>query len=135
MKIVLIVLFVMFLIYWLRPFSWPDHKQYYAPVVYSDVEHLSISVPVEIAEKEGKKAFVRLFEKYGFSGNGPAIEQVIRMNNSFDNVEYDSEGDSFFMYVNNKADFENVLAKVKCIENTECLNSWLNKSRLVLIKE
>lgn len=135
MKFVLSILFALFLIYWLRPFSWPNHKEYYAPVVYGQAEYLSISIPVEVDDKDGKKAFVKLFEKYGFSGNGPSIEQVVRTNNSFDNVEYGSEGDSFFMYVKDKADFDEILSKMKCIENTECLNRWLNKSRVALIKE
>lgn len=57
-----------------------DPSEFYAPKLYADETSLTISIPVEIAGRDGKKSFVKLFELHGFSGNGPSIEQVVRRN-------------------------------------------------------
>ena len=106
----------------------PDLTKYYPPKILSHAEDLSIQVPVVIEPKDGKEAFVELFELYGFSGNGPSIAQVIRKNTNFKAVTYDCEGDCFLMYAKDSRQFVQIMDKLKCIENIECLNDWLRKS-------
>jgi hypothetical protein len=113
----------------------PDLESYYPPVVDTDDEYYAISILVEIDEKNGKQAFVKLFEKYGFSGNGPSIEQVIRKNTSFQDVEYNSEGDAFLMYARDKVHQTEIVNELKCIEDIKCLNKWLKNASWILIKE
>jgi hypothetical protein len=113
----------------------PDLDSYYPPEIDIDDEYYSISILVEIDEKNGKKAFVKLFEKYGFSGNGPSIEQVIRKNTSFQDVEFNSEGDAFLMYARDKAHQAQIVNELKCIQDIQCLDKWLKKASWILLKE
>lgn len=113
----------------------PDVDSYYPPKIEIDEEYFGISIIVEIDEKNGKKPFVELFEKYGFSGNGPSIEQVIRKNTSFKGVEFNSEGDAFLMYAQDQAHQANIVSELKCIEDIHCLNKWLKKASWILVKE
>lgn len=121
--------------FWLRPFSFPDPNDYYAPTVLSFPEYLTITIGAEIEEKNGKKAFTSLLNKYGFSGNGPSIEQVIARNTDIDNVQFDSEAGAFFMRASNEMNYEKALKSLKCIEDVECLDRWLKNSRWILFKE
>lgn len=113
----------------------PNISQYYTPKVLAMKEFLSIQIPVEIGEKNGKKSFVDLFELYGFSGNGPSIEQVVKKNINLKNVQFDSEGDVCIILVKKDNDFDNILQEVKCIEDINCLVKWLNKSFNMIYKE
>jgi hypothetical protein len=110
-------------------------NDFYAPKLLLDEERMTFVVPVEIDARDGKKSFVKLFELYGFSGNGPSIEQVIRHNVPGIGGSFDSEGDAFVLLASNKADFEDARAKLKCIENVECLSSWLARAQSLLFKE
>ncbi|GAB1263578.1 hypothetical protein [Aurantivibrio infirmus] len=112
-----------------------DLDKYYAPTVYSSLEYFSISIPVEIAEKNGKLSFVKLFEKYGFSGNGQAIEQVVRKNIGGNVGEYDSEADAFYINAKDSSEYTELLTKIKCIEEIACLNKWLQNATSIIIKE
>ena len=109
-------------------------KKYYPPTIYSDTQYLSISIPVEISEKGGRPSFVHLFEKYGFSGNGPAIEQVVRANLTASG-EYDSEGDAFYVRAKKRGEYDYILTELRCIEDIECLNKWLDNASTILFKE
>lgn len=111
-----------------------DLERYYAPKIYSNYQNLSISIPVEITDKEGLVSFVRLFESYGFSGNGPAIEQVIKANLTASG-RYDSEGDAFYVYAQSQGEYHHLLAELKCIEDIECLDRWLENASTILFKE
>ena len=110
-------------------------SDYYAPKIVAHDKLLTISIPVEVKERDGKKSFVKLFALYGFSGNGPSIEQVVRRNLSDVTADFNSEGDAFVMRVSNKTDYVSALQKLKCVEDVACLTTWLENSRSVLIKE
>ena len=113
-----------------------DLERYYAPKVHSGTEAgYWINIPVEIDVKDGKESFISMFEQYGFSGNGPSIEQVVRKNVQLEGAFYDSEGDNFFVYFDDHADFQNGLNELRCIEDIHCLSAWLGKASSILIKE
>ncbi len=112
-----------------------DPSGFYAPKLYADENSLIISIPVEIAERDGKKSFVKLFELHGFSGNGPSIEQVVRRNVGDDIGTFDSEGDAFVVRLANAAEFGVVRGKLKCVEEVTCLAGWLKNSDSILFKE
>lgn len=135
--IYLLIFFALFLIGLVvfREFNRPDPGQFYPPKVRALPEYFSVSVIVEVDEKDGKKAFVKLFEKYGFSGNGPSIEQVIRKNIKLRNIEFDSEGGMFAAYTTDNAQYVEMVNAIKCIEDIKCLDKWLNNARWTLIKE
>ena len=136
MYIVIILLVSLLFVIVLKKLSKnPDLSQFNTPEILSDDEYYSISIPVEIDDKNGKKAFVQLFEQYGFSGNGPSIEQIVRKNTKFSGVEFDSEGDCFLMYAQSREHQAEILNELKRIQNIDCLNSWLRKASWILIKE
>ena len=108
---------------------------FYAPKVYSDQATLTISVPVEIGEKDGRKSFVNLFEAYGFSGNGPSIEQVVKRNMPNLNGAFDSEGDAFVVRVSTPEQLKEALQKLTCIEDVKCLTTWLKQAESIIGKE
>jgi hypothetical protein len=110
-------------------------RDFYEPKLFADEEHLILVVPVEIEARGGKKSFVRLFELYGFSGNGPSIEQVVKHNAPGIAGEFDSEGDAFVLRVASKAEFEAARVQLKCLEQVECLSSWLAEAKTILLKE
>lgn len=112
-----------------------DTNNFYAPKLIADENLLILTVPVEIAERDGQKSFVKLFELYGFSGNGPSIEQVIKHNVPQIAGRFDSEGDAFSLTVSNKPDFEAMRTKLKCIEQVPCLATWLAEAKSILFKE
>ena len=111
----------------------PD--EFYAPTIHSDELRLTLVVSVEIAERNSKRAFVKLFELYGFSGNGPSIEQVVRHNAPSLIATFDSEGDAFVLKASSKPHFEAALQKLKCLEDVNCLNTWLKNASSILMKE
>ena len=131
--ILIVLVFIGFVLQ--KHFNRPNPDDYYPPKVDTLPEYFSVSVSAEVDEKGGKKAFVNLFERYGFSGNGPSIEQVIRKNVKLKGVEYDSEGDMFSAYTTSKGQFEELVKSVKCIEEIKCLDDWLNKAKWALLKE
>ena len=133
--VVVCILVLLFLFYWIRPLANPNVDDYYPPQIYSDETYFSISIPVEIDLKDGKHSFVKIFNAYGFSGNGPSIEQVIKANIDFSPVEFDSEGDAFFMYAADREQYLIVLNEIRCIEKVSCLKKWVKKARWKLIKE
>ena len=108
---------------------------FYAPKVYSHQATLTISVPVEVGEKNGKKSFVNLFEAYGFSGNGPSIEQVIKRNIPELNGTFDSEGDAFVVRVSTPEQLKEALLKLRCVEDVKCLATWLKHAESIIGKE
>jgi len=108
---------------------------FYPPTVHSNKQYFSISIPVEIAEKDVKQSFIHLFERYGFSGNGPSIEQVVMTYIGENAGQYDSEGDAFYIYTTDQISHANLLNKIKCIEKLECLNKWLQNANSIIIKE
>jgi hypothetical protein len=110
-------------------------NDFYAPKLLVNEERMTFVVPVEIDAREGKKSFVKLFELYGFSGNGPSIEQVIRHNVPSLAGSFDSEGDAFVLLASSRAEFDASRAKLNCIEKVECLSTWLAKAQTILIKE
>jgi hypothetical protein len=110
-------------------------NDFYAPKVYSDQATLTISIPVEVGEKNGKKSFVKLFELYGFSGNGPSIEQVVKRNMTELSGTFDSEGDAFVVRVATSEQLKQALQKMKCVEDVKCLATWLKKSESICSKE
>jgi hypothetical protein len=110
-------------------------NDFYAPKVYSDQATLTLSIPVEVGEKNGKKSFVKLFELYGFSGNGPAIEQVVKHNMTELSGTFDSEGDAFVVRVATPEKLKAALQKLKCVEDVMCLATWLKLSESILGKE
>lgn len=110
-------------------------SEFYAPKLYADQTSLTISIPVVIAERDGKKSFVKLFELHGFSGNGPSMEQIVRRNLGDNIGMFDSEGDAFVVRLANAAEFGAVLGKLKCVEEVTCLAGWLKNSESILFKE
>ena len=108
---------------------------YYAPKLLSDEVLLTLVIPVEIDERNGKKSPVKLYELYGFSGNGPSIEQVVKHNAPRIAGKFDSEGDAFVLTVPNKSDFDAARATLRCVEEVKCLASWLASARSILVKE
>lgn len=133
--IVVCILLVLFVFYWIRPLANPDITEYYPPIIYSDETYFSITIPVEIDLKDGKRSFTELFNAYGFSGNGPSIEQVVRANTHFASVQFDSEGDAFVMYTSNEEQYLSILNELRCMEEIACLKKWVKTARWVLIKE
>ncbi|MBL0731207.1 hypothetical protein [Piscinibacter sp. HJYY11] len=111
----------------------PD--DYYAPKLLSDEKLLTFVIPVEIDERAGKKSFVKLFELYGFSGNGPSIEQVVKHNVPRIAGRFDSEGDAFVLIVSSRSDFEATRTKLRCVEDVKCLSNWLAGAKSILLKE
>jgi hypothetical protein len=112
-----------------------DETKFYAPKVFSQEEVLTITIPVEVAAHAGKIAFVKLFEHYGFSGNGPAIEQVVRYNLPEMRAQFDSEGDAFFARFRDKREYLTALEKLQCMEDVKCLSTWLRNASAILLKE
>lgn len=110
-------------------------SDFYAPTLYTDQATLTISIPVEIDDKNGKKSFVRLFEAYGFSGNGPSIEQVVKRNVAELPGTFDSEGDAFVLRVASQPSFDEAVSKLKCVEDVACLAGWLKQSSSIIVKE
>jgi len=117
------------------PFRTPDLGQYYPPTLYHDSQYHSISIAVEIDKKRNKVSFVDLFNIYGFSGNGPSMEQVVKANLGTRNVEYDSEGDAFIVYAPNQETYVQVLKELEAVTRIESLNAWLRKAAWIPIKE
>jgi hypothetical protein len=111
----------------------PD--DFYAPKLLLDEKLLTFVIPVEIDERAGKKSFVKLFELYGFSGNGPSIEQVVKHNMPRIAGKFDSEGDAFVLTVLSRSDFEATRTELKCVEEVKCLASWLAGAKSILHKE
>ena len=111
----------------------PD--DFYASKLLSDERLLTLVVPVEIDKRAGKKSPVKLFELYGFSGNGPSIEQVVKHNAPHLAGKFDSEGDAFVLTLSNRSDFDAARATLKCVEDVKCLSSWLASARFILLKE
>ena len=112
-----------------------DLEQYYPPTVHSNAEFRSISIPVEILDKDGKRSFIHLFEAYGFSGNGPSIEQVILFNVGRNAGELDSEGNAFYLYASDAESYHELLTDIQCVEKIICLNKWLINASSIIIKE
>jgi hypothetical protein len=112
-----------------------DPTQYYAPKLLVQDDRLVIAIPVEVGEQDGKLSFVKLFEHYGFSGNGPSIEQVVRHNVLSTGAEFDSEGDAFLVRFSNKAEYMATLEKLRCMEDVHCLSTWLRSASSIFIKE
>lgn len=110
-------------------------NDYYAPKLLSDEKTLAFVVPVEIEQRNKKKSFVKLFEIYGFSGNGPSIEQVVRYNAPNLKGSFDSEGDAFVLIASNKPDYESTLLQLKCLEDMKCLIDWLMQAKSIVLKE
>lgn len=110
-------------------------NEFYAPKIYADEATLTISIPVEVGDKNGKKSFVKLFELYGFSGNGPSIEQVIKRNMAELTGTFDSEGDAFVVRVASTEKLKAALQKLKCVEDVKCLATWLKQSESISGKE
>ncbi len=111
----------------------PD--DFYAPKLLSDPAQRSIVIAVEVGDRGGKKSFVKLFELYGFSGNGPSIEQVIKRNAPDMVGSFDSEGAAFVFVASSPSGFESARAKLKCVEEMKCLASWLDAAKSIPFKE
>jgi len=111
----------------------PDN--FYAPKLLSDERLLTLVVSVEIDSRDGKKSPAKLFEFYGFSGNGPSIEQVVKHNAPHLTGKFDSEGDAFVLTLSNRPDFDAARATLRCVEDVKCLASWLASARSILLKE
>lgn len=136
MLLILLVLIAAVLAYTLR--GWlhqPDLSQYYAPHINLIPEYHTVSIPVEIAMKAGKQPFSKLFNIYGFSGNGPSIEQVVRANISVKNVAYDSEGDAFYVKAPDMETYLQVADELSSLHRLETLQSWLKNAAWILLKE
>ena len=116
-------------------FRIPDMGLYYAPKMYSEPKYFSISIPVEIEKKGDKISFVELFHVYGFSGNGPSIEQVVKANIKTKQLEYDSEGDTFVVYALDQESYIQLLNELEAVKRIESLNGWLRKAAWMPIKE
>ena len=112
-----------------------DTSNYYPPTVHADSQYRSISIAVEIDKKGGKSSFVDLFRAYGFSGNGPAIEQVVKINIETKNLRYDSEGDAFVVVAADQESYLQAVREISEILKIETLNNWLRKSAWIPIKE
>lgn len=94
-----------------------------------------IQIPVEIELKNGKQSFIEIFRYYGFSGNGPSIEQVIRYNLRYENAEYDSEGDCFRVVFSSKDDLDRYHLLLKPVTNEDGLHRWVYNARKIFFKE
>lgn len=116
-------------------FRTPNLGLYYAPTIYSEPRYFSISIPVEIEKKGDKISFIELFNVYGFSGNGPSIEQVVKANINSEKLEYDSEGDTFVVYAPDHDSYILLLKELEAVKQIELLNGWLRKAAWVPIKE
>ena len=104
------------------------------PYYFSSNSMHSISIPVKVEVINGVRSFVEVMKLYGFSGNGPSIEQVIRKNITLP-AEYDSEGEACVIYFKSRSqmsEFSNTLVN---ISNQSIFHSWVYNSRGVLIKE
>jgi hypothetical protein len=93
------------------------------------------SIPVEVEKKGDRASFVELFNVYGFSGNGPSIEQVVKANIQARNLRYDSEGDAFFVHVPDQETYLQVLKELEAVTRIESLNVWLRNAVWIPIKE
>jgi hypothetical protein len=113
----------------------PDLGGYYAPTLLQVPQTLSISIPVEIEKKQGKASFVELFKVYGFSGNGPSIEQVVSANTKIRSVRYDSEGGAFVVIAPDQETYLQVLRELDAVTQVQTLNAWLRKAAWTPIKE
>lgn len=104
-----------------------DTSAYYTPTVrHTEYKgRYSVVIGVEIVEKQSKQSFIKLFNQYGFSGNGPSIEQVVLKNISRRKGSVNSEGEMFCIEFKNKNNFELFLKDIKQIEDISTLNIWL----------
>jgi hypothetical protein len=112
-----------------------DLGLYYPPTLFLQSQHCSISIHVEIDKKGNKESFVKLFNIYGFSGNGPSIEQVVKANIKTKKLVYDSEGDTFLIHAPDQETYLRVLKELEAITRIELLNVWLRNTAWILIKE
>jgi hypothetical protein len=112
-----------------------DPDEFYAPKLRVVDSASFIAIDVEIEQRGTKSSFIHLFEHYGFSGNGPAIEQVVRENLSGERGRFDSEGDVFFYQASDGADLAAVAHQLRCIEDVKCLQTWIRNARWTLMKE
>jgi hypothetical protein len=112
-----------------------DPTDFYSPTVRTQEASRTLMVDVAIERRDGKQSFVRLFELYGFSGNGPSIEQVIRRNVGAIQGRYESEGDMFAFTAETGQDFIEMSKQLECLREIPCLQSWLENSRSVIMKE
>lgn len=135
MRVVGMLISLFFLVSCVKETVSLDLEQYYPPTVYSNAGFRSISIPVEILDKDGKRSFIHLFEVYGFSGNGSSIEQVILFNIGRNAGELDSEGDAFYLYSSDAESYHKLLADIQCVEKIVCLNTWLMNASSIIIKE
>lgn len=95
----------------------------------------TLQIPVETESKNGKPSFIEIFKYYGFSGNGPSIEQVIRYNLGSGNAEFDSEGDCFRVLFSSKGDMMRYYARLINIINEDDLHRWVYNARRIVFKE
>ncbi len=138
MKIIIIVIVVLVATgaYTVRGlFRTTDLDLYYTPTLHSESQYLSISIPVEIEKKGNQVSFVELFNVYGFSGNGPSMEQVVKANIKAKNLEYDSEGDAFLVYAPDQETYLHAMKDLEAVTRIESLNIWLRKAAWIPIKE
>ncbi len=94
-----------------------------------------IQIPVEIEKKNGKVSFIEIFRYYGFSGNGPSIEQVVRYNIRNLKAEYDSEGDCFRVMFSGKEDLDRYHDLLKTVLTEYGLHRWVYNARGITFKE
>ena len=107
----------------------------YSPTIIKDDKHLFIQIPVEIDKKNNKNPFSIILQKYGFSGNGPSIEQIIKFNISFKNAIYNSEGDCFRVEFKSLNELNEYFSLLKPIQDEEILHKWTFNAKNIILKE
>jgi hypothetical protein len=113
----------------------PNLSAFYPPTVQAIPQYLSVTIPVEIGKKGDRQSFVELFKVYGFSGNGPSIEQVVKANTKVAGITYDSEGDAFVALASDKESYGHFLKEIDAVAHVESLNAWLRRAAWTPIKE
>ncbi len=107
----------------------------YPPEIIKDDKYFIIQIPAEIDKKENKNPFSVILQRYGFSGNGASIEQIIKYNIKYNKVNYNSEGGSFRAEFKNKQDLDEYYLLIKPVLDEGMLHKWTFNARHILIKE
>jgi hypothetical protein len=107
----------------------------YPPAILIDDKNFTIQIPAEAGRKNNKDPFAVILQKYGFSGNGQSIEQVVKHNIRYKKVKYNSEGDCFRAEFADKPDMDEFILLIQPMLQEEELHKWTFNARHILIKE